>query len=96
MSVFFTNLRLIQFQVSYLALFFLSSVINGFRLFWMRNLSKDIQFMLEFLKGPFLVLHFSYFLLMTFLMMLSIILLSILMILLSTLYVIRDLICGNN
>ena len=52
--------------------------------------------MLEFLKGPFLVLHFSYFLLMTFLMMLSIILLSILMILLSTLYVIRDLICGNN
>ena len=38
-----------------------------------------------FLKGLFLVLHFSYYTLMTFLMMLSVILLSMLMILLSTL-----------
>ena len=52
--------------------------------------------MLEFLKGPFLVLHFSYYTLMTFLMMLSVILLSMLMILLSILSVIRHLICGNN
>ena len=40
--------------------------------------------MLDFLKDPFLVLHFSYFTLMTFLMVLSVILLSMLMILLST------------
>ena len=51
--------------------------------------------MLEFLKCPFLVLHFSYYTLMTFLKMLFVILLSILMILLSTLNVITDLICGN-
>ena len=43
------------------------------------NLHKDIQLMLEFLKGLFLVLHFSYYTLMTFLMMLSAILLSMLM-----------------
>ena len=47
-------------------------------------------------QGLFLVLHFSYYTLMTFLMMLSIILLSLLMILLSTLNVIRHLISGNN
>ena len=47
----------------------------------MESLHKIIQLMLEFLKGPFLVLHLSYYTLMTFLMMLSVILLSILMIL---------------
>ena len=52
--------------------------------------------MLEFLKAPFLVLHFSCYTLMTFLMMLSVILLSMLMILLSIVSVIRHLICGNN
>ena len=52
--------------------------------------------MLEFLKAPFLVRHFSYYTLMTFLMMLSVILLSMLMILLSILSVIGHLICGNN
>ena len=45
---------------------------------------------------PSLVLHFSYYTLMTFLMTLSVILLSMLMILHSTLSVIRYLICGNN
>ena len=50
----------------------------------------------EVLKAPFLVLHFSYYTLMTFLMMLSVILLSMLMILLSILGVIGLLICGNN
>ena len=52
--------------------------------------------MLEFVKGPFLVLHFSYFTLMTLLMILSVMLLYMLMILLSILSVIRHLICGNN
>ena len=56
---------------------------------------KNIQLVLEFLNGLFLVLHFSCYTLMTFLMMLSVILLFILMILLSTLNV-RHLICGNN
>ena len=71
-------------------------VIGGFRLFWMGNPHKNIELMLVFLKGLLLVLHFSYYTLMTFLMMLSVILLSMLMILLSTLSVIRHLICGNN
>ena len=96
MLVFFTNLSLMEFQVRYLALFLLFSVIDDFEWFWMESLHKNIQLMLEFLKGPFLVLHFSYYTLMTFLMMLSVILLSMLMILLSTLNVIRHLICGKS
>ena len=96
MLVFFTNLSLIKFQVRYLALFLLFLVISSFGLFWMGNLYKNIQLMLVFLNGLFLVLHFSYYTLMTFLMMLSVILLSMLMILLSTLDVIRRLICGKN
>ena len=87
--------KLMEFQVRYLALFLLFLVIGGFGLFWMGNLHKNIQLMLVFLKGLFLVLHFSYYTLMSFLM-LSVILLSMLMILLSTLNVIRHLICGNN
>ena len=47
-------------------------------------------------QAPYLVLHFSYDTLITFLMMLFVILLSMLMILLSILNVIRHLICGNN
>ena len=42
-----------------------------------------------FLKGLFLILHFSYYTLMIFVMMLSVILLSVLMLLPSTLNVIR-------
>ena len=45
---------------------------------------------------PFLVLQFSYYTLITFLIMLSVIFLSILMILLSILSVIRHLICDSN
>ena len=96
MLVFFTKLGLMEFQVRYLALFLLFSIIGGFRWFWVRNLHKNIQLMLEFLKGAFLVLHFSYCTLITFLMMLSVILPSMLMILLSTVNVIRHLICGSN
>ena len=58
---FFTSLSLMEFQVSYLALFLFYSVIGIFRWFWMGSLHKNIQLMLEFLKGPFLVLHFSYY-----------------------------------
>ena len=96
MLVFFTNLRLMEFQVRYLGLFLLFSVIDGFAWFWMGSLHRNIQLMLDFLKAAFLVLHFFYYILMTFLMMLSVILLSMLMILLSILNVIRHLICGNN
>ena len=71
-------------------LIFFLSVIWDFRWFWMGSLHKNIQFMLEFLKGKALVLHFSYY------MILSVILLSMLTILLSTLKLIRHLICGNN
>ena len=92
MLVFFTNSNLIEFQVGYLTLFSLFSAIDDFVLFWMRSLHKNIQFMLESLKAPSLVLHFSYHILMTFLIMVYVILLSMLMILLSNLSVIRHLI----
>ena len=45
MLVFFTNLSLMEFQVRYLALFPLFSVIDGFRWFWMGSLYKNIQLM---------------------------------------------------
>ena len=94
MLVFFTNLSLTEFQVRYLALFLLFSVIDGFKWFWMESLHENIQLMLEFLKAPFLVLHFSCYTLMTFLTMLSVKLVSMLMIPLSILGMIRHLICG--
>ena len=95
MLVFFTNLSLTKFQVRYLALFLLFSV-DGFEWIWMGSLCKIIQLMLEFLKAPFLVLHFYCYTLMTFLTMLSVILLSILIILFFNLSVTRHLICSNN
>ena len=52
--------------------------------------------MQEFLKAPFLALHFSYYTLVIFLMILSVILLSMLIKLLSILSVIGHLICSNN
>ena len=51
--------------------------------------------MQEFVKASLLVLHYSKYRSMTFLMMLSVILLSMLKILLSTVSVTRHLICGN-
>ena len=60
------------------------------------DIHKNIQLILEFLECLFLVLYFSYYILMTFLKMLSTIFLSVLMILFSTLSVIKHLICGNN
>ena len=62
----------------------------------MGSFDEKIKLMLEFLNGPFLVLHFSYYMLMTFLIMSCVILLYMLIILLSSLNVIRHLICGNN
>ena len=61
-----------EFQVRYVVLFLLFSVIDDFEWLWMGSLHKNNQFMLEFPKGPFLVLNFSYYTLMTFLMMLSV------------------------
>ena len=71
--------------------FLLFSVIDGLEWFWTESVHKNIQLMLEFLRAPFLVLHFSYYTLMTFLTMLSVMLLSMLMILLCILTVIRHL-----
>ena len=61
----------------------------GFICFQMESLYKNFQLMLEFFKTPFLVQHFSYYALITFLMILSVILLFMLMILLCTLSVVR-------
>ena len=85
-----------EFQVRYVALFLLFSEIDAFEWVWIESLQKNVQLMLEFLKAPFLVLHFSYYTLTTFLLILSVMCLSLLMILLSILSVIRHLICGNN
>ena len=74
MLVFFTNWILMEFQIRYLAFFLLFSLIYGFGWLGMGNLYKNIQLMLEFHKGPFLVLHFSYYTLMNFLMMSEILL----------------------
>ena len=92
----FSNLSLTEFQVRYMVLFLFLSVIDGFEWFWIGSLHKNIQLMLQFHKGPFLVLHFSYYTLMTYLMMLFVMLLSMLMVLLSILSVISYLICDNN
>ena len=45
-----------EFQVTYLVFFLLSSVIDSFRQFWMASICKNIQLMLELFKAPFLVL----------------------------------------
>ena len=60
-----------------------------------KSSQEYIQLMLEFVKAPSLILHFSYYTWMTFLTTLSVILMSMLMILLSFLSVIRHLISGN-
>ena len=96
MLVFATNLSLMEFQVRCLASFHLFSVVDGFEWFWIGSRDKNIQLILEFFKALFLVLHFSYYTLMTFPVMISVMLLSMLMILLSALSVMRHLICGNN
>ena len=91
------KLNCINIKVRHLALFLLFLVTDSFEWFWMENLQKNIQLMLEFLKASFLVLLFSCYALMTFLTMLSVTLLSMLMILLLfILSVTRHLICGNN
>ena len=91
--VFFTNIGLMEFQIRYFALLLHFSVIGWF---WIGSLLKNIQLMMDFHRGSFLVLHFSYYTLVIFLMMLSVILLSMLMILPSTLNVTRYLICSKN
>ena len=49
--------------------YFFFSQFDSLGWFWMGNLHKNIQLMLEFLMSPSLVLHFSYYTLMAFLMM---------------------------
>ena len=58
MLVFFTNLSFMEFQVRYLALLLLFSVIGGFGWFWMGNLLKNTQLML--LMSSFRVHSWSY------------------------------------
>ena len=95
-AAFFQKLKSYGISGKILGLFLFFSIIGGIKWFWMGSLHKNIQSMLDFLKAAFLVLHFSYYTLMTLLMMLSAILLSMLMILLSILSMIRHLICSNN
>ena len=68
------------------------SVTDGLRWFWMGS----IQLMLDLDKAPFLVLHLSYYTLMTFLIMLSVILLFMLMTLFSFLSLTRHMVNGKH
>ena len=96
MLVVFTDSCVMGFPIRYSALSYLFPVIVSFQ--WLQNgsLYKNIELMLEFLKAPFLVLHFLYFTFITFVMMLSARLLFMLMTLLSSLSVIRHLIFRSN
>ena len=81
------------YQQSYKSLYFPKGKIGYLEISWIK-LVQELTFVIV---GPtLLVLHLSYYTLMTFLMMLFVILLSMLMILLSILSVIRHLICGKN
>ena len=53
------KLNLMEFQVKYLALFLLFSVMHSFWSFWIENLHKNTQLMLVFLKGLFWSYTFS-------------------------------------
>ena len=68
-----------------MVLIHLFSVKDSFSWLRMGTLQKNIQLIMDFLRVPFLFLHFFNYTLMTFPMMLSVILMSILIILLSTL-----------
>ena len=98
MLILFTKLSVMEFQVRYLVLFGVFSVIDGFPGFWMGSLHKNIQLMLGFPKALLLVLHFFYYTLMTFQMMICVynIAIYMLIILPSTLSLIRHLVCDNN
>ena len=45
-------------QIFGLISFHIFSVIDNFEWFWMLSLYKTIKLILEFLKSPFLILHF--------------------------------------
>ena len=51
-AVFFKNLSLMEVLVSYLELFYIFVIMNGFEWFWIRSLQKNIQLILEFFKTP--------------------------------------------
>ena len=79
-----------KFQVRYLALFFLFSVIDNFGSVLDEKSSQEYSVNSGVLQGSIPRPTLSYYTLMAFLMMSSVILLSMLMILLSTLSVIRQ------
>ena len=54
MQVFFENLSLTEFQVRYLVLYLLFSVIDGFEWFWMGSL-ENIKLYARFPQGSILV-----------------------------------------
>ena len=63
-----------KFKSYGISLLLLFSVIDSFQWFCNGSLHKNIQLLLEFLKVPFLALHFPYYILMTLLMFYQILL----------------------
>ena len=66
MLIFFTDFGFMEFQVRYLVVYLLLSIIDGFGCFCMGSINKNVQLMLEFLKAPVLVLHSLYCTLVTY------------------------------
>ena len=96
MLVFFTNLGLMEFQVRYLALFPLFLVIGGFGWFWMGKSSQEYPVnagVQGSILGPTLLLYIND---LPDDVICNIALCADDTNLISTLNVIRHLICGNN
>ena len=91
--IFFINSRISDQIFRFVLLLFYNRRLGNL---CMASLLKNFHVLLMFLKARYLVLLFSYYTLITFLMILCVTLLSMLMILLSTRNVIRHLICDNN
>ena len=88
--------KLKSYRVSGLVFGLISSFLSNTRLRVVLDGKSSQEYPVNAGVPQGLVLHFSYYTLMTFLIVLSVILLSMLMILLSILSVTRPLICGNN
>ena len=96
MLVFHTKLGIMRFPVSFSVLLFHFSVLDEFGRACKLSFRKNAQLIMAFHRSPFSVLLFLRYTISTVFLMLHAIWQFMLMILLSTVNVIRLLICGNS